>query len=42
MSRKTQQERTDREQTKFWVRVVCIVLAFLMIGSSLFAALGLF
>ena len=33
MSRKPQQERTDREQTKFWVRVVCIVLVVLLVVS---------
>ena len=43
MSRKTQQERTDREQTKFWVRVVCIVLVVLLAGSTCISALvGLF
>ena len=37
MTTKKQQERKQ-----FWIRVICIVLAVLMIGSSLVAALGLF
>ena len=37
MSTKRQQERK-----KFWIRVICVVLALLMIGSTLVAALGLF
>ena len=37
MTTKKQQDRK-----KFWVRVLCIVLAFLMIGSTLLAALGIF
>jgi uncharacterized membrane protein len=37
MSTKKQQERK-----KFWIRVICVVLALLMIGSTLVAALGLF
>ena len=37
MTTKKQQDRK-----KFWIRVICVVLAFLMVGSSLLAALGLF
>ena len=37
MTTKKQQDRK-----KFWIRVICIFLAVLMIGSSLVAALGLF
>ena len=34
------QKQKDKKQ--FWIRVLCIVLAILMIGSSLVAALSLF
>ncbi len=34
------QKQKDRKQ--FWIRVLCIVLAVLMIGSSLVAVLDLF
>ena len=34
------QKQKDKKQ--MWVRVLCIVLAILMIGSSLVAALSLF
>jgi len=37
MTTKKQQDRK-----KFWVRVLCIVLAFLMIGSSIAAIFGVF
>ena len=36
----TMQKRKDMKQ--FWIRVLCIFLAVLMIGSSLVAALSLF
>ena len=32
----------QKDKKKFWIRVLCIVLAVLMIGSSLVAALSLF
>ncbi len=35
MSNKSQQEKT-----KVWVRILCIVLAVLMIGSTLIAAIA--
>ena len=31
----------QKDQKQFWIRVLCIVLAVLMIGSSLVAALSL-
>lgn len=34
------QKQRDRKQ--FWIKVLCIFLAVLMIGSSLVAALNLF
>ena len=34
------QKQKDRKQ--FWIRVMCIVLAVLMIGSSLIAVFDLF
>ncbi len=34
--------KKQQDQKKFWIRVICVVLAFLMIGSSVVAALGLF
>lgn len=37
MSTKKQQDRK-----KMWIRVICIALAVLMIGSTVVAALGLF
>ena len=37
MTTKKQQDRK-----KFWVRVLCIVLAILMIGSSIAAIFGVF
>ncbi len=36
----TTQKQRDRKQ--FWIKVLCIFLAVLMIGSSLVAALNLF
>lgn len=37
MSTKKQQDRK-----KMWIRVICIALCVLMIGSTVVAALGLF
>ena len=37
MSTKKQQDRK-----KFWIKVMCVVLAFLMVGSTVVAALGIF
>ena len=31
-----------QEKSKFWVRVLCIVLAVILVGSSIVAALSLF
>ncbi len=31
----------QKEKKQFWIRVLCIILAVLMIGSSLVAALSL-
>lgn len=31
----------QKDQKKFWVKVLCVVLAVLMVGSSLVAALSL-
>jgi len=33
------QKKSKQEQKKFWVRVICIALAFLMVSSLLFALL---
>ncbi len=32
----------QKEKRQLWIRILCIVLAILMIGSSLVAALSLF
>lgn len=32
----------QRDQKKFWIRVLCIAIAFIMIASTIMAALGLF
>ena len=37
MTTKKQQDRK-----KFWVRILCVVLAFLMIGSSIATIFGVF
>ena len=31
----------QKDMKKFWIKVLCVFLAVLMIGSSLVAALGL-
>lgn len=35
-------EKKQKPDRKFWIRVVCIVLAVIMIGSTFLAALGVF
>lgn len=34
--------KKQQDKKKFWIRVMCVVLAFLMVGSTLLAALGVF
>ena len=34
--------KKKQDKKKFWIRVVCIVLAILMIGSSIAAIFGVF
>lgn len=34
--------KKQKDQKKFWVRLICIVLAVLMAGSSLLALLEVF
>jgi succinate dehydrogenase hydrophobic anchor subunit len=34
--------KKQQEKKKFWIRVLCVVLAVLMIGSSIAAIFGVF
>lgn len=39
---KKMKAKTKQDQKKFWVRVICVFLAFLMVASVLFSIFGLF